>query len=53
MITKLDFVVSSLDRAERSRRFYVETLDCGRQPRKYEFWVGDTCFGIWEPSRSA
>jgi catechol 2,3-dioxygenase-like lactoylglutathione lyase family enzyme len=51
MITKLDFVgVPSTD-AERSRHFYVETL--GLRPDshgKYEFWVGDTCFGIWEPA---
>jgi catechol 2,3-dioxygenase-like lactoylglutathione lyase family enzyme len=52
MITKLDFVgVPSTD-AERSRRFYVDTL--GLQPDshgQYEFWAGDTCFGIWEPAR--
>jgi catechol 2,3-dioxygenase-like lactoylglutathione lyase family enzyme len=52
MITKLDFVgVPSTD-AERSRRFYVETL--GLRPDshgQYEFWAGDTCFGIWEPAR--
>jgi catechol 2,3-dioxygenase-like lactoylglutathione lyase family enzyme len=51
MITKLDFVgVPSTD-AERSRAFYVETL--GLRPDshgKFEFWVGDTCFGIWEPA---
>jgi catechol 2,3-dioxygenase-like lactoylglutathione lyase family enzyme len=50
MITKLDFVgVPSTD-AERSRAFYVDTL--GLRPddqAKYEFWVGETCFGIWEP----
>ena len=52
MITKLDFVgVPSTD-AERSRAFYVETL--GLRPdakARFEFWVGDTCFGIWEPAR--
>jgi catechol 2,3-dioxygenase-like lactoylglutathione lyase family enzyme len=52
MITKLDFVgVASRD-AERSRAFYVDTL--GLRPddsAKYEFWVGETCFGIWEPER--
>jgi catechol 2,3-dioxygenase-like lactoylglutathione lyase family enzyme len=51
MITKLDFVgVPSTD-AERSRAFYVDTL--GLRPddqAKYEFWVGETCFGIWEPA---
>jgi catechol 2,3-dioxygenase-like lactoylglutathione lyase family enzyme len=52
MITKLDFVgVASRD-AERSRAFYVDTL--GLRPddsAKYEFWIGETCFGIWEPEQ--
>ena len=52
MIAKLDFVgVPSRD-AERSRAFYVETL--GLRPddsARYEFWVGETCFGIWEPEK--
>lgn len=52
MIGKLDFVgVPSRD-AERSRKFYVETL--GLHPddsARFEFWVGQTCFGIWEPER--
>jgi predicted enzyme related to lactoylglutathione lyase len=37
---------------ERSRRFYVEML--GLRPdenSQSEFWVGETCFGIWEPQR--
>ena len=54
MITKLDFVgVPSTD-AERSRTFYIDTL--GLRPddkARFEFWVGDTCFGIWEPARRA
>jgi catechol 2,3-dioxygenase-like lactoylglutathione lyase family enzyme len=52
MIRKLDFVgVPSRD-AERSRAFYVDTL--GLRPDEHsraEFWVGDTCCGIWEPER--
>ena len=52
MVTKLDFVgVPSTD-ADRSRKFYVETL--GLRPDEksdYEFWVGETCFGIWEPAK--
>ncbi len=51
-ITKLDFIgVPSTD-AERSRKFYVETL--GLRPdekAETEFWVGDTCFAIWEPEK--
>jgi len=52
MISKLDFIgVPSTD-ADRSRQFYLETL--GLRPdenAEYEFWVGETCFGIWEPAR--
>jgi len=51
-IGKLDFVGIPSRDAERSRRFYVETL--GLQPdeqARFEFWVGGTCFGIWEPER--
>ena len=51
-ITKLDFKgVPSTD-AERSRKFYIETL--GLRPdekAETEFWVGDTCFAIWEPEK--
>ena len=50
MITKLDFIgVPSTD-AERSRAFYVDTLGLRPDPNaRFEFWVGETCFGIWEP----
>lgn len=52
MVNGLDFVgVPSTD-ADRSRAFYVDTL--GLRPDengKYEFWVGETCFGIWEPEK--
>jgi catechol 2,3-dioxygenase-like lactoylglutathione lyase family enzyme len=52
MIGKLDFVgVPSTD-AARSRAFYVETLGLRPDERgDFEFWVGDTCFGIWEPAK--
>jgi catechol 2,3-dioxygenase-like lactoylglutathione lyase family enzyme len=51
-ITNLDFIgVPSTD-TERSRAFYVETLGLRPDPNaRFEFWVGETCFGIWEPSR--
>lgn len=52
MIRGLDFVGIPSRDAERSRAFYVETL--GLRPddnARFEFWVGDTCFGIWEPER--
>ena len=52
MIGRLDFIgVPSRD-AERSRTFFVETL--GLRPdatSRFEFWVGETCFGIWEPEK--
>jgi predicted enzyme related to lactoylglutathione lyase len=52
MITGLDFIGIPSTDADRSRAFYVETL--GLRPddgSDYEFWVGDTCFGIWEPGK--
>jgi catechol 2,3-dioxygenase-like lactoylglutathione lyase family enzyme len=51
-ITGLDFIGIPSRDAERSRAFYVDTL--GLRPdadARYEFWVGETCFGIWEPER--
>ncbi len=51
-ITKLDFVAIPSRDAERTRKFYVETL--GLRPDdggEFEFWVGDTCCGIWEPEK--
>jgi predicted enzyme related to lactoylglutathione lyase len=51
-ISKVDVVgVPSTDTA-RSREFYVETL--GLRPdehSRYEFWVDQTCFAIWEPAQ--
>ena len=52
MITKLDFIGVPSQDAERSRSFYVETL--GLRPddhSRFEFWLGETCFGIWEPAK--
>lgn len=52
MITKLDFVAVPSEDAQRSRSFYVDTL--GLRPdehTQHEFWVGDTCCGIWEPAK--
>ena len=51
-ITKVDIVGVPSQDTERSRLFYVETL--GLRPdanASNEFWIGDTCFGIWEPAR--
>ena len=52
MISKVDFVAVPSQDSERSRAFYVDTL--GLRPddkARFEFWAGDTCFGIWEPER--
>jgi catechol 2,3-dioxygenase-like lactoylglutathione lyase family enzyme len=52
MITKLDFVGVPSQDSERSVRFYGETLGLRRdEHRGPEFWVGETCLGIWEPAR--
>jgi catechol 2,3-dioxygenase-like lactoylglutathione lyase family enzyme len=52
MISKLDFIGIPSQDAERSRSFYVDTL--GLRPdenSRFEAWIGETCFGIWEPER--
>ena len=52
MISGLDFIAVPSRDAERTRAFYVETLGLRPDPRsQYEFWVGETCFGIWEPEK--
>ena len=52
MITSLDFVAVPSTDADRTRAFYVDTLGLRPDPKaNYEFWVGDTCFGIWEPAK--
>jgi catechol 2,3-dioxygenase-like lactoylglutathione lyase family enzyme len=51
-IEKVDTVgIPSRDTA-RSLTFYVETLGLRPDERSgNEFWIGDTCFSIWEPER--
>jgi catechol 2,3-dioxygenase-like lactoylglutathione lyase family enzyme len=52
MITKLDFVAIPSRDAQKTHRFYTETL--GLRPdqhAQYECWAGQTCLGIWEPER--
>ncbi len=51
-ISKVDAIGIPSSDAERSREFYVETL--GLRPdenARYEFWIDQTCFAIWEPAR--
>lgn len=51
-IEKLDFAAIPSRDAERSRRFYGEVLGLRSDEHgRYEFWVGDTCLGIWEPEK--
>ena len=50
-VKRVDFVAVPSTDWQRSRAFYVETL--GLPPDENgqaEFWVGETCFGIWEPA---
>jgi catechol 2,3-dioxygenase-like lactoylglutathione lyase family enzyme len=52
LIEKLDFVAVPSRDAERTRAFYVDTLGLRPDPKgRFEFWVGQTCFGIWEPDK--
>ena len=52
MISKLDFVAVPSTDVERARGFYIDTLGLRPDERNpAEFWVGETCCGIWEPAR--
>jgi catechol 2,3-dioxygenase-like lactoylglutathione lyase family enzyme len=52
MITKLDFVGIPSQDSERSRQFYADTLGLAPDEHgRFEFWVGETCLGIWEPEQ--
>ena len=51
-VTGVDFVAVPSTDWKRSQAFYVDTL--GLRPDetgKGEFWVGGTCFGIYEPTQ--
>ena len=51
-IEKLDFIGIPSRDAERSKQFYGEVLGLRADEHKpYEFWVGETCFAIWEPEK--
>jgi predicted enzyme related to lactoylglutathione lyase len=51
-IAKVDSVGIPSRAIERSRRFYIETLGLRPDDRAgNEFWIGETCFSIWEPER--
>jgi catechol 2,3-dioxygenase-like lactoylglutathione lyase family enzyme len=51
-ISKVDTIGIPSQDTKRSREFYVDTL--GLRPDEHswnEFWVGETCFAIWEPAQ--
>jgi catechol 2,3-dioxygenase-like lactoylglutathione lyase family enzyme len=51
-VDKLDFIGIPSTDADRTRAFYVDTLGLRPDDKgEYEFWIGDTCFGIWEPAK--
>lgn len=50
-INRIDFIGVPSQDAERARTFYLDVL--GMRPddkARFDCWVGDTCFGIWEPA---
>ncbi len=48
---KLDYVAVPAKNRERLREFYVDKLGLrGDENEPNEFWVGETCFSIWEPA---
>lgn len=51
-ITGLDFIgVPSTD-ADRAREFYRDVLELRPDSTaEYEFWAGETCLAIWEPTK--
>jgi predicted enzyme related to lactoylglutathione lyase len=52
MITSLDFVAVPSTDPDRTMTFYTETLGLRKDSSAdYEFWVGDTCFAVWEPAK--
>jgi len=52
IVEHLDFVAVPSQDAERSRAFYVDMLGLrADDTARFEFWAGETCFGIWEPER--
>ncbi len=53
LITSTDFIGIPSTNAERSRKFYIDTLGLKPDPHAhYEFWAGTTCFAIWEPAKA-
>jgi len=52
MINSIDFVAVPTQDLERARSFYVDTLGLRKDDKAdWEFWAGETCFGLWEPDK--
>ena len=52
MITKLDFIgVPSTDASAAAPSTSTPSACARTRNARFEFWVGETCFGIWEPQR--
>jgi catechol 2,3-dioxygenase-like lactoylglutathione lyase family enzyme len=50
-VTGVDFVAVPSTDWKRSREFYVDTLGLPPDANgQAEFWIGQTCFGIYEPT---
>lgn len=51
-ITRADFVAAPSTGWRRSRAFYVDVLGLRPDDRSQgEFWVGERCFGIYDPTQ--
>jgi catechol 2,3-dioxygenase-like lactoylglutathione lyase family enzyme len=51
-ISAVDTIGVPSQNTARSRSFYVDTLGLRPDERSVnEFWIGETCFSIWEPGR--
>jgi catechol 2,3-dioxygenase-like lactoylglutathione lyase family enzyme len=51
-LRKVDSIGIPSTNTQRSLTFYVDTLGLRPDARSSnEFWIGESCFGIWEPSR--
>ena len=51
-LRKVDSIGIPSTNTQRSLTFYVETLGFRPDERSAnEFWIGETCFGVWEPAR--
>jgi predicted enzyme related to lactoylglutathione lyase len=51
-ISKVDTIGIPSTDSQRSRAFYVDTLGLRPDEKAWnEFWIGETCFAIWEPER--